>query len=55
MAGGGAAKSANRVFTFEDAENSPEASLSVSVPEVRLPLVISGLSSDLGGLTSGQP
>lgn len=37
MAGGGeanAANVANRVFTFEEADRSPEESLTVSIPEV---------------------
>lgn len=42
MAGGGAAiaaNAANRVFTFEDAEGA-EASLTVSIPEVRLMILL---------------
>lgn len=34
MAGGGEANVANRVFTFEAADRSPEESLTVSIPEV---------------------
>lgn len=34
MAGGGEANVANRVFTFEEADRSPEESLTVSIPEV---------------------
>ncbi|XP_003976466.1 histone-arginine methyltransferase METTL23 [Takifugu rubripes] len=37
MAGGGEANVANRVFTFEEADRSPEESLTVSIPEVLEP------------------